>query len=158
MGSSGRELKILKISDNLTFRTHLEVMSLFGSTLRGHQRAGWNVPDNSMRSLWFPHLYERGNWHNKLVKDDFGNPKAIVEIAMTEEGKSSVSDQAEQWKTHKDWIFPTFGKTKNRQEYRYVGSFKILDPSKYKEKYGDEYKGKHIIVYEFFRDHEVILG
>ncbi len=57
----------LSVSDDARFRTHVDVAKIFGKSLKGHQRALIKLDDS--KSVWFPKLYENGDWNNQLTSD-----------------------------------------------------------------------------------------
>jgi hypothetical protein len=57
----------LSISDNISFRDHLEVARLFGYNYKGHQSATISLDDVS--DIWFPKMYPNGDWDNSLSTD-----------------------------------------------------------------------------------------
>ncbi|MFA9414702.1 hypothetical protein ACERC8_08930 [Streptococcus sp. E29BA] len=57
----------LKVTDNAKFRTHVDVLKLFGKDYKGHQRATWKILENTQ--VWFPKLYSNRDWTNELIDD-----------------------------------------------------------------------------------------
>ena len=57
----------LSASDDARFRTHVDVARLFGKNFKGHQRATIRLDD--AHSVWFPKLYENGDWNNEISRD-----------------------------------------------------------------------------------------
>lgn len=57
----------LSVSDRQSFGTHVEVARLFGKDYKGHQAATIRLDDST--EVWFPKLYENGDWDNSLSDD-----------------------------------------------------------------------------------------
>ena len=57
----------LTISDGAKFRTHADVLRLFGKNFRLHQ-AG-SSPLNEKVQVWFPKLYNNNDWINSISPD-----------------------------------------------------------------------------------------
>lgn len=57
----------LRISDGAKFRTHADVLRLFGKNFRLHQ-AG-SSPLNEKVQVWFPKLYKNNDWDNSISPD-----------------------------------------------------------------------------------------
>lgn len=75
----------LTISDGAKFRTHADVLKLFGKNFRLHQ-AG-SSPLNEKVQVWFPKLYNNNDWINSISPDGkiieqtrVGNDMEIKEI------------------------------------------------------------------------------
>ena len=75
----------LTISDGAKFRTHADVLRLFGKNFRLHQ-AG-SSPLNEKVQVWFPKLYNNNDWINSISPDGkiieqtrVGNDMEIKEI------------------------------------------------------------------------------
>ena len=75
----------LRISDGAKFRTHADVLRLFGKNFRLHQ-AG-SSPLNEKVQVWFPKLYNNNDWINSISPDGraieqtrVGNDMEIKEI------------------------------------------------------------------------------
>lgn len=57
----------LSVSDRELFRTHVEVSRLFGKDYKGHQAA--TIRLDSTTEVWFPKMYDNGDWENSLSDD-----------------------------------------------------------------------------------------
>jgi len=57
----------IRIDSGAMFRTHVDVARIFGKHYRGHQSALINLPSGD--TVWFPKLYENGDWNNQLSAD-----------------------------------------------------------------------------------------
>ena len=100
----------------------------------GYQRGAWTIPDGSRDNVWFPRLYEHGNWRNELTSDGL----AIYENALTEEGRNSIKRQTSEEKAlveaGRSRSHIVFAKAKDPLGFlllRYVGTFvmNIVDSS-----------------------------
>lgn len=117
----------VRISDNVTYKTHEEVCSLFG--LSGTQKGAKIL--NDKYHIWFPKLAvqdENGKWKakdkkwsNKLSEDW----KTIIETT-NKNVRRKRSKRDNYWKTSKRI---TFAKTKDLEGtvgYRFIGVFKYV--------------------------------
>lgn len=57
----------ISISDDAKFRTHVDVLKLFGKNFEVHQRA--TSPLSEKMQVWFPKLYDNGEWKNCILDD-----------------------------------------------------------------------------------------
>lgn len=58
---------VISIADDARFKTHVDAAKIFGKNYDGHQRAVINLDEG--RYVWFPKLYENGDWDNTLSSD-----------------------------------------------------------------------------------------
>ena len=75
----------LGIDDGAKFRTHADVLRLFGKDYTSHQRS--TSPLNENEQVWFPKLYKNDDWDNSIDNDGteinqikVGNEMEIKEI------------------------------------------------------------------------------
>lgn len=75
----------LRIDDGAKFRTHADVLRLFGKDYTSHQRS--TSPLNENEQVWFPKLYKNDDWDNSIDNDGteinqikVGNEMGIKEI------------------------------------------------------------------------------
>ncbi|HEL2201221.1 AbaSI family restriction endonuclease [Streptococcus suis] len=62
-----KKLGTISVDDNAKFKTHVDVLKLFGKDLDQHQRG--TSPLNNSIQVWFPKLYDNGDWKNSLSED-----------------------------------------------------------------------------------------
>ncbi|HEL1974080.1 TPA: hypothetical protein TYI96_002044 [Streptococcus suis] len=62
-----KKLGTISVDDNAKFKTHVDVLKLFGKDLDQHQRG--TSPLNNAIQVWFPKLYDNGDWKNSLSED-----------------------------------------------------------------------------------------
>ena len=75
----------LELDDGAKFRTHADVLRLFGKDYTSHQRS--TSPLNENEQVWFPKLYKNDDWDNSIDNDGkeinqikVGNEMEIKEI------------------------------------------------------------------------------
>ena len=59
----------IKVSDNVVFLNHRDALRLFGYKGKHYQRGYWRMKVHS-KAVWFPKLYQNGQWDNKLSDDN----------------------------------------------------------------------------------------
>ncbi|NBB80982.1 MAG: hypothetical protein GVY36_16310 [Verrucomicrobia bacterium] len=118
----------IAIADNAAFRRQVDALKCFGFTGKGYQKGAWTIPDGNRDNVWFPRLYEHGNWRNELTREG----QVIYERALTEEGRNSIQQQISAEKALVDKGVSrshiVFAKAKDPLGFlllRYVGTFKM---------------------------------
>lgn len=112
----------ISVKGNVVFKTQVEALRCFGFTGNGWQRGVWPIPDNSNDVVWFPRLYEHGNWKNELSADG----KTIFEVAKNAEGRKSIKQQRLNNPKSSNRKFIVFAKSKDSLGFnllRYTGTF-----------------------------------
>lgn len=102
----------LSTSDDVDFRTHVDVAKLFGFDYKGHQQATIRLDEHT--EIWFPKLFSNPDWINELSPDG-------TEITMRTTPQSGYGHRME--KRREDVI--TFGKESARGNYRFQGVFRF---------------------------------
>lgn len=59
----------IKVSDNVVFLNHRDALRLFGYKGKHYQRGYWRMQMHN-KAVWFPKLYQNGQWDNKLSDDN----------------------------------------------------------------------------------------
>ena len=59
----------IRVSDNVVFLNHRDALKLFGYKGKHYQRGYWRMKVHS-KAVWFPKLYQNGQWDNKLSDDN----------------------------------------------------------------------------------------
>jgi len=116
------ERGVVRIADNVVFRTQTDAMRCFGFKGKGWQKGAWKIPDGSNDYLWFPRLFEHGMWRNELSEDG----TAIHERAINSEGRASIKKQRQDISEQPNRRAIVFAKAKDALGYsllRYVGTF-----------------------------------
>lgn len=116
------ERGVVKIADNVVFRTQINAMRCFGFKGDGWQKGAWIIPDGSNDYLWFPRLFEHGMWRNELSEDG----TEIHERAINSDGRASIKKQRWDISEHPNRRAIVFAKAKDALGYsllRYVGTF-----------------------------------
>jgi very-short-patch-repair endonuclease len=115
------ERGVMRIEDNVVFRTQVDAMRCFGFKGNGWQRGVWPIP-GSNKYLWFPRLFEHGMWRNELSEDG----TVIHERAINTDGRVSIEKQRLDISKQPDRKAIVFAKAKDALGYnllRYVGTF-----------------------------------
>lgn len=113
---------IVRISDNVVFRTQIDAMRCFGFRGNGWQKGAWTIPDGSNDYLWFPRLYEHSIWRNEISEDG----TEIRERAINSEGRLSIEKQRQVIDEHPNRRAIVFAKAQDALGFnllRYVGTF-----------------------------------
>lgn len=116
------ERGVIKIADNVVFRTQIDAMRCFGFKGSGWQKGAWTIPDGSNDYLWFPRLFQHGMWRNELSEDG----TEIHERAINSDGKASIEKQRLDIRKQPNRRAIVFAKAKDALGYsllRYVGTF-----------------------------------
>lgn len=116
------ERGVVKIADNVVFRTQIDAMRCFGFKGNGWQKGAWTIPDGSNDYLWFPRLFEHGMWRNELSEDG----TEIHERAIDSDGRASIQKQRRDIREMPNRKAIVFAKAKDALGYsllRYVGTF-----------------------------------
>lgn len=123
----------ISVGDNVLFRRQIDAMRCFGFTGTVWRRGGWNIPDGSGYSLWFPRLFKHDVWHNELCEGGrVINERARSEPKLRDKARMSLQKQRRDLEKDPDRNIIVFSKAKDAlgsQLLRYVGTFKAnLDP------------------------------
>lgn len=116
------ERGIVKVADNVVFRTQINAMRCFGFKGNGWQKGAWRIPDGTNDYLWFPRLFEHGIWRNSLSEDG----TKIHERAINSAGRESIRKQRQDISEQPNRKAIVFAKAKDALGYsllRYVGTF-----------------------------------
>ena len=116
------ERGVIKIADNVVFRTQVNAMRCFGFKGDGWQKGAWTIPDGSNDYLWFPRLFEHGMWRNELSEDG----AEIHERAINSDGRASIEKERRDISEQPNRRAIVFAKAKDALGYsllRYVGTF-----------------------------------
>lgn len=110
-------------SDNVAFKTIKDACNCFGHSFKGYQRAGASHPDSDTM-LWFPKLFENGEWNNQITDDE----ETIIERNM-DTHKASVHvishlNDKEKHK-HKRIVFAKVRDNLGSVLYRFRGLYKL---------------------------------
>lgn len=113
----------MAVGPNSVFRYHRDALQCFGYRREGHhQSGGWTLPAEVVRSIgltgrvmvWFPRLYEAGEWKNGLSEDG----KQIIEESL-----NATRNYQETWDYR---IVMAHSRDElNRTLYRFLGVFAI---------------------------------
>lgn len=106
----------LSVSDDARFRTHVDVARLFGKNYKGHQQALINLDDS--HSVWFPKLYENGDWDNKLSADG-----TKIEMRKVSGGRFSAKEIREV----KSYVFAHHRDEFGKIYYAFKGLFEVTE-------------------------------
>jgi SET and RING associated domain len=116
--------KIL-VEDNVVLKNHIDVCNCFGLSYKGHQRATAKHPKLENTIIWFPKLYDNGNWKNSISLD--GNLIFEEFISTNKKWKNN--------KVHLDYAIKNYNQNRvvfahsknNLGEtlYRFKGVFKL---------------------------------
>jgi len=104
----------LSASDDARFQTHVDVAMLFGKNYEGHQKAIIKLDDG--HSVWFPKLYENGDWDNKLTPDG-----KTIEMRKVSGGKFN----SKEIKEVKSYVFAHHRDEFGKIYYAFKGLFKV---------------------------------
>jgi len=58
----------IDVAENTVFLYQLDALKLFGFKGKGYQKGYWELKGHDS-AVWFPRLYQSGEWHNTLSKD-----------------------------------------------------------------------------------------
>lgn len=58
----------IDVKDNIAFLKHRDALRCFGYKKGNYQRAVWRIKGTD-KQVWFPKLYENGDWNNSLSDD-----------------------------------------------------------------------------------------
>ncbi len=110
-----RAKKVISVSDDARFRTHVDVANtIFGFRYRGHQQALIRLAAGKF--VWFPKLYENGDWDNQLKSND----TKIVQTELVDRGRTktrSIGDMMVVFADHKNEL--------GQRYYAFKGVFKL---------------------------------
>lgn len=59
----------IKVSDNVVFLNHRDALRLFGYKGKHYQKGYWRMRMHK-KAVWFPKLYQNGQWDNRLSDDN----------------------------------------------------------------------------------------
>lgn len=98
-----RAKKVISVSDDARFRTHVDVANtIFNLGYRGHQRAIISLSEGAF--VWFPKLYQNGDWDNKLKLNDtkIVQTKLVKSKHSGRKSRVSIGDEMVVFAHHKD--------------------------------------------------------
>lgn len=58
----------IRVTDNVVFLNHRDALRLFGYKGKHYQKAYWKIKKRN-KAVWFPKLYQNGQWENSLSDD-----------------------------------------------------------------------------------------
>ncbi len=123
----------IDIADDVAFKTIKDACNCFGHNYTGYQRAGASHP-NIDTTLWFPKLFENGEWDNQISRDE----ETITERNINDDkAKSHVLshiEDKEKYK-HKRIVFAKVKGNLGDILYRFRGLYE-LDTKNSTEKTG----------------------
>ena len=104
---------VIHIMDTAKFRTHVDVLKLFGKEVKSHQRATFLLREDLQ--LWFPKLYPNADWINTISSDG-----SIIEQTKSN-GYMEVKD------IKNSIVFAHFKDVLGNTYYVFKGIFRCVD-------------------------------
>jgi hypothetical protein len=113
----------IDINDEITFRTHADVLRLFGKDVKIFQRAFIQHPHEPGVHIWFPMFYDDNNndWNNS-----FGLQEESVFERRKYDNEGYLNDLLESPELHKRILFAKFAPS-GKVFYQFKGIYE-LDP------------------------------
>lgn len=119
----------IDVNDNAEFRTIADASSCFGKKYKMLQRSYFRHPKESDKRLWFPKLYENGEWSNQISADE----SVITSKSVIPERNQLEIDKIN---SLEEYIVVVFARERNSSGnlmYRFKGEYQLDQDSMHHE-------------------------
>jgi len=111
----------IDVKDDVAFRTSAEAASCFGKTYKGLQRGGVKHPNEAGKIIWFPKLYDTGEWNNRMSDD-----KTIIwEINESPEKAKEHIDHGLNSEIQSRIVFAHVKDSSGKFMYHFMGEYRL---------------------------------
>lgn len=115
------EKGFIKIEDDVAFHYSYLAANCFGHNYTGFQKGGTKHPKEAGKMIWFPRLYENGDWNNSISKDE----ETITEISKNPEKMCTHIDYELKNKLNNRIVFARVKSPLGDVMYRFRGEYKL---------------------------------